>query len=410
MTSADVRKRREKKPEVETNHTEIQARSNATIKRGDIPKYVIDLSLPPVKRYQRVAADFEPEIATLPALFDNVVENLATKVSTPMIHRIARLLLRRVHNKEQNAELLGIQEITGIKMYLLVAFNVLLDLFMGCTSGGVRTKSVTRETKMLHFRTLDWGMDPLRKVVVQLDFIEKPGGPIIATSITYVGFVGVLTGVKKGLSMSLNFRPNHDASSRLANFRFYFHHILVLLGARASISSLLRNYLIPPLERSSVTRPGCPMLAPIEREIPGVATTAAYLIFSDGARTIAIEKDHRTAVVHSSTDFVVITNHDEAEELAPQAWTESQSHAHAALQMAGMQGLIEDSKCRKDCAMRLWKKSAKDFRGSKSVSQHQVTRWIERYPITNEETHYAVVMDATEGSIVWSKRHLEPAH
>ena len=410
MTSASVRKGHEQKPEVETNDTEIRARSNATTERGDIPKYVIDLSLPPAKRYQRVAADFQPELATLPGLFDNVVENLPSKISTPTIHRIARVLLRRVHNKEQNAELLGIQEITGIKMYLLVAFNVLLDLFMGCTSGGVRTKSVSRETKMLHFRTLDWGMDSLRKVVVQLDFVEKPGGPIIATSITYVGFVGVLTGVRKGLSTSLNFRPSHDASTRLANFRFYFHHILVLLGARASISSLLRNYLIPPLERSSAPRPNPPMLASIEREIPAVATTAAYLIFSDGARTIAIEKDHHTAVVRSSTDFVVITNHDEAEELAPQAWTESQSHAHAALQMTGMQGLVEDSKYRKGCATRLWKKSAKDFRGSKSVPQHRVIRWIERYPITNEETHYAVVMDATEGSIVWSKRHLEPAH
>lgn len=49
-------------------------------------------------------------------------------------------------------------------MHLLVAFNVLLDLFMGCTSGGAK---LSVEDRMLHFRTLDWGMDPLRKVIVQ---------------------------------------------------------------------------------------------------------------------------------------------------------------------------------------------------------------------------------------------------
>ena len=60
---------------------------------------------------------------------------------------------------------------------------------------------------MLHFRTLDWGMDPLRRVICQLDFTTKPHGPIFASTITYVGFVGVLTGVRQGLSVSLNFRP-----------------------------------------------------------------------------------------------------------------------------------------------------------------------------------------------------------
>ncbi len=34
-------------------------------------------------------------------------------------------------------------------------------------------------TKMLHFRTLDWGMDALRKVIVHLDFVEKDGGHVI---------------------------------------------------------------------------------------------------------------------------------------------------------------------------------------------------------------------------------------
>jgi hypothetical protein len=100
-----------------------------------------------------------------------------------------------VYDTEQTRELRGISKATGVEMYLMVAFNVLLDLFMGCTSGGVRITENGVE-KMVHFRTLDWGMDVLRRVVVQLDFVEKEGGPVVARSITYVGFVGILTGVR----------------------------------------------------------------------------------------------------------------------------------------------------------------------------------------------------------------------
>lgn len=66
-------------------------------------------------------------------------------------------------------------------MYLLVAFNVLLDLWMSCTSGGARVSDSAGLETMLHFRTLDWSMDPLRKVVVHLDFVENPGGTVLAS-------------------------------------------------------------------------------------------------------------------------------------------------------------------------------------------------------------------------------------
>lgn len=66
-------------------------------------------------------------------------------------------------------------------MYLLVSFNVILDLLMGCSSGGAAVRdessvSGTTRTKMVHFRTLDWGMDPLRRVLVQLDYVLEPQG------------------------------------------------------------------------------------------------------------------------------------------------------------------------------------------------------------------------------------------
>ncbi|RFQ89656.1 hypothetical protein CRE09_28995, partial [Escherichia coli] len=55
------------------------------------------------------------------------------------MNHLSRLLLRRVNESSQTEELRGIAEESDIPMYLLVAFNVILDLLMGCTSGGVRS-------------------------------------------------------------------------------------------------------------------------------------------------------------------------------------------------------------------------------------------------------------------------------
>ena len=64
--------------------------------------------------------------------------------------------------------------------------------------GGKRA-SGPDEQRMLHFRTMDWGMDPLRGVLVELEFVRSRSPEpekAIARTVTYAGFVGVLTGVR----------------------------------------------------------------------------------------------------------------------------------------------------------------------------------------------------------------------
>lgn len=161
----------------------------------DPPTYIIDLSRPPIERYAQLAADFKPLLSSVTSLFDDVVGVFHPLLPLPLVRPIARLMLRRLHSKEETEELRGISKVCGVDMYLLVALNTFLDLLMACTSGGVRTKRKRgKQAKMLHFRTLDWGMDSLRQLVVQVVFIR--GGNEVARSITYAGYVGVLTGVR----------------------------------------------------------------------------------------------------------------------------------------------------------------------------------------------------------------------
>jgi hypothetical protein len=177
-----------------------------------IPTYRIDLSLPPSERYTQLATDFAPKMQEITPLFDEV---LAEVIPWPWLRRfiewISALFLRRVYSPEETQELRGIAKASGVSLYFLVALNVLLDSLMGCTSGGALTKSEKRKEaennrdgdeqtpRMMHFRTLDWGMDELREVLVALEFVKsKSEAPekVIARTISYAGFVGVLTGVR----------------------------------------------------------------------------------------------------------------------------------------------------------------------------------------------------------------------
>ena len=79
-----------------------------------------------------------------------------------------------------------------------------------------------------------------------------------------------------------------------------------------------------------------------------------------------------------------------------------------------MQDLIEDGLERKTMAVKFWKESSKmAVQGELGSHVEPVTRdtladWLGTYPITNEETHYAVIMDAKDGKVVWAERYLEP--
>ncbi|KAF2841386.1 hypothetical protein M501DRAFT_1022716 [Patellaria atrata CBS 101060] len=375
------------------------------------PLYRIDLLKPPSERYTEVVKDFEPELLNLVSLFQEVVE--ALRLPLKPIQLLSKLFLRRLYEQDQLEEIRGIAKQIKIELYLLVALNVLLDTFMGCTSGGVRvrpTKDEAGGSRMMHFRTLDWGMDALRKVVVQFEYVVK--GEVVARTISYVGFVGCLTGVRKGLSISLNFRPNHnDTNSLVANTRFYFNHLLVLLGLRPSISSILRSYILPQYKvvQKAVSKEQsmtCSQsLKDILETLPSQHSTAAYLIFCSGENTAVVEKDHITAKVYESSSFIAATNHD-AELVTSTDETNPYTPQH---DIAGMADLIEDSTQRKACVSEKWQRACQRSglrEGEAAISQKTLVNWVSAYPICNEETHYACIMDPTAGSFVWVRRLL----
>jgi beta subunit of N-acylethanolamine-hydrolyzing acid amidase len=436
-------------------------------REGNVPVHQIDLSLPPSSRYEALAEQYQEQLRELMPLFNLLLENSGVPPSFfPVIHCIASLLLRRVPSGEDCLELRGISRVTKVPMYLLISFNVILDLLMGCTSGAARSLEKGKSpshSKLLHFRTLDWGMDPLRQVVVQLEFVRSASTTpkkVLARSLTYVGFVGVLTGVRRGLSMSLNFRPQHNAFNRLDNVRFYAHNLLVLLGRRQSISSILRTYLFSNDQNHSETPASLDHLA---ETLPSKKSTAAYLIFSDGQFAITIEKDRVSGKVRRSCSFIVMTNHDID---SGSAMVQTRNSKDTSL----LNGIIDESVDRRDCLLGKWKSKvckeqarsvttaekssvssasntgtdarpntrsstrrrfAVDIAGSQNpqkdsielphiaingddvesrvcVTGTELRRWLTSWPTTNESTHFSAILDPTEGEVLWARRYLAP--
>lgn len=410
-----------------------------------VPTFTVDLSVKPEDRYAHIVPELLPHLrrAKLTNLFDELIAQIVPGLVGTVVRKSSHLLLRRVYGAEENAELQGIAKATELPMYLLVAFNVLLDLLLGCTSGGVRVEEPSgggrssSQTKwrshMVHFRTLDWGMDPLRELVVELNYVRSPGGPVVATTVGYFGYVGVLTGVRKGLSMSLNFRPRHDDSTLRKRIDFRRHQLMVVLGLRPSISSVLRRYLLnqpeecPPHKSRGQSEHDDPDdteaeskekkqasfdIKTVITELSASPSTSAYLIFCTPQSVFSIEKDNHTAFVRTSSGFLTTYNHDASDEGDPNAliYAARQLSASQPKGTTGMEEIVEYSTDRKRALDKIYRRCVKrrrqklgrpgDAVGLADVLDflNDRGRWI-----VNDETHYAVIMDPKKGQVLWKR-------
>lgn len=443
-------------------------------------RLTINLSLPPEHRYDQ-AASFMKQHLDLPKLFNSILEDLTGPAIAAILKIPIHLLMRRLHSDEEDAELGGISRATGVPRALLVMFNVFVDMIMGCTSGGARvtmpahdeddssggcpegsTPAGVRDggtSRMLHFRTLDWSGAKLRRIIIELDFVAYEGGPVVARTMTYFGYVGVLTGVRRGLSVSLNRRPRHDRSTLVRRVRYRCHQLLVVFGLRPGISSLLRSLLFDDLP--STTHPAmstededCMYLlwrpsdcshrehremAVILQKLQAAPSTAAYLFLCTPTRVYNIEKDHRSASWTSSSHFILTCNNDVAEDPEPgdppgEGPAGSQGKSHSLLSPASSQGMkqmewtINGSVKRKRGIMavregliaRRRRRNAREHElgnhdthchcgegRDRNMTPEDLLVMVKNRPMSNSQTQYAVIMDPLAGAFVWRMAYAE---
>jgi hypothetical protein len=135
------------------------------------PVYQVDLSAPPRERYRQICADYKVHIKELLPIYD---ELLRLTPFPRLLNVLAKSFLRRVHSREEDQEIKGIADITGLPKHLVIAYNTFLDLLSGCSSGGARVSDAGngQENGIVHFRGLDWEMEPLRKLIICVEYVR----------------------------------------------------------------------------------------------------------------------------------------------------------------------------------------------------------------------------------------------
>lgn len=441
------------------------------------PRLTINLSHAPDHRYDEVAAYMKQRL-DLPKLFNSILDDLTGPAIAAVLKIPIHLLMRRLHSGEEDAEIRGISRATGIPRALLVMFNVFVDMIMGCTSGGARVTMPTHEegdsscfddfegapagagcrttSSMFHFRTLDWGGAKLRRIIIELDFVASDGGPVVARTLTYFGYVGVLTGVRPGLSVSLNRRPWHDRSTLIRRARYRCHQVMVVFGLRPGISSLLRGLLFNNITgstmstedadpRSLLWRPsnssgtGHGEMAAILQQLQVAPSTAAYLILCTPTHVYNVEKDHRSASWTRSNHFILTCNNDVTEDPEPEEslGLELVTHkgmAHSCLSPNSSQGMkrmdwtICGSVKRKQGIMAIrevliarrrrintpkhgpesdYPPYHCDECKDRNMMPGDLLVMVKNRPMSNSQTQYAVIMDPSSGSFVWRMAYAE---
>ncbi|KAL6364727.1 hypothetical protein LRP88_00699 [Fusarium phalaenopsidis] len=350
---------------------------------SDIPTFRIDLARSPEDRYVDVAATFGPRIRTLGHVFDELLESmLGSKWLARIAKFLARVFLRRVHDEEETREIRGFAKVARCDLFLVVALNVFLDVMMGCTAGCVKVKGKqVQDERLMHFRTLDWGLDPLRDLVVVLDVDGS-----------------------KNLSLSLNYRPLHLCD----NSHLKKHQLLVILGFRPSVSSILRHTLFNQQKTETASS-----LVESAKQLAGVRSAPCYLALCDGNHAVVIEKDLLTGRLRENDRFIVQTNHDSCD--ATRCGTELRSEPvtpHPEL-------WLRDSNDRMDVISDKWSDHCSTEASSddeavvvddnkSSVKQETLREWMMDMRISNGFTHFACIMDPATGRVPWLRRGPAP--
>jgi len=194
-----------------------------------VPKAVVDLDLPAAERWSALATQYKTQVENMLNEFVDHLTDMGpgTKWQDFMAYMEENqdMLLDRMPNGYGD-EIRGVQEATGLQMSYLLAFNLGYEIMGACTS--VVAQDTTGH--MIHARNLDFGLflganastgpnenfqwtntDLLRQITVLTDFTRN--GQVLYSAVSYIGYVGLLTGVRKGgvsVSVDTRFDDNYD--------------------------------------------------------------------------------------------------------------------------------------------------------------------------------------------------------
>ncbi|XP_031549025.1 acid ceramidase-like [Actinia tenebrosa] len=335
-----------------------------------VPTEVINLDVSPGDRYNDLAAKKDKQ---LHALLDYIKNFTSFILNGKLFGIIDKDLAPLVYTlpSPYKEEIIGLSKASGIPIGEVLLYNIFYEIFTVCTSIVAQDK----QGKLYHARNLDFGLflgwdnktdtwslsEVLRPLVVQLDY--RRGGKTLYKTVTFAGYVGVITGLKPGvLTLTLNERFNINGG--------YIGMIEWILGKRSAkwTSFITRDVL----EQASSYAEAHDMLANTE-----VLAPVYYILGGNqSGQGVVLTRDRTKNLKENSLDpkngkwFVLETNYDFWE--PPLVFDDRRTPGTYCMQHGGQNAL----------------------------SMKSLYNVLSTQPVLNKLTTYTVVMQANSGEMM----------
>ncbi|CAE7454240.1 ASAH1 [Symbiodinium natans] len=176
-----------------------------------VPRFVVDLDKPPNERWAHIVDPYAQQLRAVLKQVDDHIEQLnstATSVAASLVSSVlsGAASMNRVMYKD---ELAAIAKQADVPLGKLVAMQLVYEASAHCTSVvlpyddanlsmasaavGEPDDHATAPLLPAHIRTMDWEMEFLRPLTVEVMFLQHGAPQFLCT--TWVGYVGVLTGM-----------------------------------------------------------------------------------------------------------------------------------------------------------------------------------------------------------------------
>jgi len=164
----------------------------------------INLDLPQSERWLDLLAEFKPQL--------EVVKNNMKGLIDEMLGASYYFIIPLIKTFKAFKSIMFLEELESISKAMGMSFEYVLLLQLCYEVSSCCTSAITKvNNEYVFFRTMDWPMDFLKDLTVDLEFVKDGATLFFAT--TWVGYVGVLTAtVPHKYSIAVNYRRTKDIS------------------------------------------------------------------------------------------------------------------------------------------------------------------------------------------------------
>ncbi|KAK8719372.1 hypothetical protein OTU49_014074 [Cherax quadricarinatus] len=172
----------------------------------EIPVYIVDLDLPPLQRWAPLMKDKGP-------LLVDLVDDVKMLITSLVGERVFEIIFNSLSKVATTLpypfyeELVGISAFSELPLSIVTLYNIFYEALTLCTSIIAQDPN----GQLYHGRNLDTGVflgwdkknhtwkvaEKLKPLTVELDW--KKNGSTLFRSVSFAGYVGVLTAVKQVL-------------------------------------------------------------------------------------------------------------------------------------------------------------------------------------------------------------------